>query len=217
LVSVAPEIYLVIETTDAAAAAAADSLAAIMSTESIASVLIRGAEGATLSAPSLKTLISTAQKGGAAALVSGDASLVRIVKADGVHIPWSKDVVAHFKAAREELGARFIAGADAGRMRHDAMLLGELGADYLGFGIPSFVEDRDKAEERQVELIGWWSEIFEVPCVAFDVGTPQQARALAAAGADFISITLTSALAASEALGRVRDLVSAFDRNEVAQ
>ncbi len=49
------------------------------------------------------------------------------------------------------------------------MTAGEDGADYVGFGIPAFVKDRETAIERQIELIAWWSEIFEVPCVAFDV------------------------------------------------
>jgi thiamine-phosphate pyrophosphorylase len=39
-------------------------------------------------------------------------------------------------------------------------------------------------------LISWWSEIFEPPCVAFDVETPDDARELAEAGADFISVRL---------------------------
>ncbi len=71
--------------------------------------------------------------------------------------------------AREILGGRFIVGADAGRSRDDAMTLGEAGADYVGFGIPAHVEDRETARERRLDLVAWWSEIFEVPCVAFDV------------------------------------------------
>ena len=73
-------------------------------------------------------------------------------------------------------------GADAGRSRDDAMALGEAGADYIAFGIPAHVEDRTTAEERQCDLINWWSEIFEIPCVAFDVATAGQASALASNG-----------------------------------
>jgi len=48
----------------------------------------------------------------------------------------------------------------------------------------------DKARARRDELIAWWAEIFEAPCVAFDVETPEEAEALSRAGADFIAIRL---------------------------
>src|SRR5262249_47269195 len=90
--------------------------------------------------------------------------------------------------ARDILGTRFIVGVDVGRSRHDAMSIAEEGADYIGFGIPPHVEDRASAAERRAELIFWWSEIFEVPCVAFDVETVEEASVLAAGGADFIAM-----------------------------
>jgi thiamine-phosphate pyrophosphorylase len=68
------------------------------------------------------------------------------------------------------------------------MSLGEAGAEYVGFGIPPHVEDRAAAAERRLELVAWWSEIFEPPCVAFDVDTVEDAAALAAAGADFVAV-----------------------------
>jgi thiamine-phosphate pyrophosphorylase len=79
---------------------------------------------------------------------------------------------------------------DAGRSRHEAMVAGEGGADYVAFGIPANVEDREKAHRRRCELTAWWSEIFEVPVVAFDVATAEEAGQLASAGADFIALTL---------------------------
>jgi thiamine-phosphate pyrophosphorylase len=36
-------------------------------------------------------------------------------------------------------------------------------------------------------LVAWWSEIFVVPCVAFDIDDADAARRLAASGADFIA------------------------------
>ena len=104
-----------------------------------------------------------------AALIEGDAQLARTLRADGVHLPWSKDTAARYGEAREMLGTRYIVGIDVGRSRHDAMTLAEEGADYIGFGIPPHVEDRSAAAARRLELVSWWSEIFEVPCVAFDV------------------------------------------------
>ena len=70
------------------------------------------------------------------------------------------------------------------------MTLGEAGADYVGFGIPAHVEDRETARGRRLELVEWWSEIFEIPCVALDVDALADAAALAAAGADFVALQL---------------------------
>ena len=36
---------------------------------------------------------------------------------------------------------------------------------------PEFVGDMETARARRLDLIAWWAEIFEVPCVAFDVET----------------------------------------------
>jgi thiamine-phosphate pyrophosphorylase len=151
-------------------------------------ILITPGPAASLDPPRVKSLIEIAQNAGVAALIERDAALARTLRADGVHLPWAKDIETRYRAARDILGARYIVGTDAGRFRHDAMTLGEAGADYVGFGIPSYVEDRETACARRLELVEWWSEIFEVPCVALDVETMADATALAAAGADFVAL-----------------------------
>jgi thiamine-phosphate pyrophosphorylase len=80
----------------------------------------------------------------------------------------------------------------------DAMMLGEAGADYVGFGIPAHVEDRETARARQLDLVAWWGEIFEPPCVAFDVETIGDAAHLAAAGADFVALKPPSTSTSTE-------------------
>ena len=97
-------------------------------------------------------------------------------------------------------------GVDAGRSRDDAMLLGESGADYIAFGIPAHVEDRATAENRQSDLIAWWSEIFEIPCVAGDVASPEGARTLAGDGADFVTLTLNAGMDGQT----IRDTIAAY-------
>jgi thiamine-phosphate pyrophosphorylase len=123
--------------------------------------------------------------------------------------------MARYGEARDILGGRFIVGADAGRSRHDAMTLGEAGADYVGFGIPAHVEDRESARSRRLELVGWWSEIFEVPCVAFDVETAEEAARLAAAGADFVALR-APALPAAELARWGEDVMRALSLPEAA-
>lgn len=177
----------------AAAGTDPQALAAVLAAADVAALLIApGADGG-LTAASARPLVELAQPRGIAALIQNDAGLARALRADGVHLTWSRDIVARYGEARDVLGTRYIVGADSGRYRHDAMTLGEAGADYIGFGIPPHVEDRVSAAERRLELIAWWSEIFELPCVAFDVDTVEDAGALAAAGADFVAVRANAA------------------------
>ncbi|MEZ5853784.1 MAG: thiamine phosphate synthase [Hyphomicrobiaceae bacterium] len=156
----------------------------------IASVIISPPSGEALSAAAVRPLIACGQEAGAAMLIESDGELARTLRADGVHLPVTDKASAAFEAARAWLGGRAIIGADAGRSRDDAMALGELGADYVAFGIPEFVKRREEAQERQIELVGWWAEIFEVPVVAMNVRDVTAVRQLVLAGADFVCITV---------------------------
>ena len=185
-----PQTYLVLDVSPSGLAEARLCLAAAFEAAPLASVLLRPDAGHALEPPAAKTLIEIIQAKDAAALVADDAALARTLRADGVHLSWSKEQRRRFAEAREELGERFVVGADAGRFRHDAMELAEAGASYVAFGIPPHVEDRATAEERQTGLVFWWSEIFEIPCVAFDVVDAAAAGRLAAAGADFVAVSI---------------------------
>jgi thiamine-phosphate pyrophosphorylase len=206
-----PELYVTLEIHPATGGAAATSaLLAAIKAAPIASLLIRPRAGTVLDASLTKSLLEAAQKNNIAALVADDANLARMLKADGVHLAWSKEIVARYKEAREILGERFSIGADAGRSRDDAMSLGELGADYVAFGIPPHVEDRATAEDRQRDLISWWSDIFQIPCVAFDVATLEHAHGLAQDGADFISMAISADMPAEEINTRLSEFSRAI-------
>lgn len=127
------------------------------------------------------SLIDLAQARGLACLVEQDAGLAERLGADGVHIAADATVYAE---SRKRLGDSASIGAGCGVSRHDAMRLAELGADYVAFGGPEGTID---AIDRYAELISWWSEIFVVPCVAWNVDNAQQAARLASLGADFIA------------------------------
>jgi thiamine-phosphate pyrophosphorylase len=167
-------------------AGAPQRLAAALASGDVASVVITVPEGAPTA--EVQGLIGVAQGAGGAALIRDDARLARTLKADGVHL--SAGNAKSLGEAREVVGGRAIVGLDAGRSRHEAMVAGEAGAEYVAFGIPAHVEDRAKAHRRRCELVAWWSEIFEVPVVAFDVTSAEEAGQLAAAGADFIALSL---------------------------
>jgi thiamine-phosphate pyrophosphorylase len=194
------QLYAIVEAGDAAP----ERLSAALDAAPIASVLIVPATGAALDPGSAQPLVEMAQKANAAVLLAGDAQLARTLRADGVHLNVGKDLVGAHEAARAILGNRGIVGIDAGISRHDAMTLAEAGADYIAFGAPPHLKDRDKARARRDELIGWWGEIFEVPCIAFDVETREEAEALSRAGADFIGIRL----AADATPAAIRELVA---------
>lgn len=200
----ASELYLIFEISGSDLTTHTARLSAAASAAPIASVLMRPAPGNTLDARILKPLVEAVQAKGIAVLVADDADLARIVRADGLHLSWNKDQPGRMAAAREVLGGRFMLGADAGRSRDDAMTLGEMGADYIAFGIPPHVEDRDTAFSRQCDLVAWWAEIFEPPCVALDVPDTDAARALAQANADFVAVTVGSGTTPDEAAALVK-------------
>lgn len=195
------ELYAVIE----AGEAAPERLAAAFAAADIASVLIVPAAGRTLDAAAARPLVDYAQRRDAAALIAADARLARSLGADGVHLGSPADLEDAYQAARGILGAGGVIGVDAGISRHDAMTMAEAGADYIAFGAPAHLKDRDKALARRDELVAWWGEIFQVPCVVFDVETAEEAQALAAAGADFVALRLPAGQSAAAA----RDLVTA--------
>ena len=195
------QLYVAIEAGDAAS----ERLAAALAAADLASVLIVPPAGRALEAATARPLVELARRRRAAALIAADAPLARRLGADGVHLGSSADPDGAYQAARAILGASGVVGIDAGISRHDAMTMAEAGADYVAFGAPAHLKDRDKARARRDELVAWWADIFQVPCVAFDVETAEEAEALAGVGADFVGLTLP----AGQSPAAARDLLAA--------
>jgi thiamine-phosphate pyrophosphorylase len=147
----------------------------------VACVLLGHDQGA-IDEDHVNRLIDLVQATGAACLIENDVELAERLGADGVHLEGHSDA---YRTARASLGPEASIGVGCGLTRHEAMLLAELGADYIGFG-PASPSDIDGID-LCAELIAWWAEIFVVPCVAFNIDATDAALKLAELGADFIA------------------------------
>ena len=156
-------------------------LAQAIATTDAACVLLCG-DGRAVDEDHAGRLINLVQASGLACLIEHDAGLAERLGADGLHIDAESEA---YIAARKLLGENANIGALCGLGRHDAMQLAELGADYVAFGPKS--ESIIDAIDQYADLIAWWSEIFVVPCVAWNVETAEQAAKFAALGADFVA------------------------------
>ena len=205
------ELYLVLEIDETLGASSNAALEAALAAAPFASVLITATTGRPLAVPQANAIVEQLQAKNIAALIADDPNLARQLRADGVHLSWTKDQAVRFEEARDILGERFLIGVDAGRSRDDAMTLAEAGADYIAFGIPPHVENRTTAAERQEDLVSWWSELFEIPCVAFDAADAEAAARLARNGADFVAVKVRTSDAPDAARERVKLFAAAVN------
>jgi thiamine-phosphate pyrophosphorylase len=201
------QLYAVIEGGEAAL----DRLAAALAAAEFASVLVAPAPGASLDDHAARPLVEAAQGRNAAALIADDPQLAQRLGADGVHLSLAgRRWASRYGEARGVVGHGGIVGADAGISRDDAMTVAEAGADYVAFGAPAHLTDRGKARARRDDLIAWWAEIFETPCVALDVETPEEAARLARAGADFVGLRLPIGASAAATRARIGAIAAAL-------
>jgi thiamine-phosphate pyrophosphorylase len=122
-------------------------------------------------------------------IVNDSVSLAKRLKADGVHLGQDDGSP---REAREELGREAQIGVTCHASRHMAMDAGEAGADYVAFGAfyPSTTKDKGPdAEVPDLDVLEWWSQIFEIPCVAIGGITPNNCAPLILAGADFLAVS----------------------------
>jgi thiamine-phosphate pyrophosphorylase len=140
-----------------------------------------------------RTLINRAKAIGApvqrrdvALILDGYPEIAARAGADGAHLTG----IEAFTAALATLKPDRIAGAGGLHSRHDAMLAGEAGADYVMFGEP----DRRRGGGRGrppfdavLERVEWWADLFELPCVGY-ADSLDEVGALAQAGADFVAL-----------------------------
>jgi thiamine-phosphate pyrophosphorylase len=176
-----PRLYLLTPPVDDLAAVA--GLAEAMSGADVAAVLLRLADADERSLINLvKKIAPVVQDRDAALLLAGRDDIVARSGADGAHL----GNVEALRDAVPRLKPKNIAGVGGLHTRHDAMSAGEAGADYVMFGDPDEAGNR-ASFDAIIDRVGWWAEVFEVPCVAY-AAQLDEIDALAAAGADFVAI-----------------------------
>jgi thiamine-phosphate pyrophosphorylase len=119
-------------------------------------------------------------------IVNDSVALAKRLKADGVHLGQGDGDV---REAREALGRDAQIGVTCHNSRHLAMEASEAGADYVAFG--AFYPTSTKQVEHVAELdtLQKWSMVTEIPCVAIGGITPDNAKPLIDAGADFLAVS----------------------------
>lgn len=178
----APRLYLATPPVTDPAQLASD-LPALLATADVAAVLLRLAKTDERGMiQRVKALAPVIQKAGAALLLDGHYELVARGGADGANVSG----IEAMQEAMPTLKPDRILGVGGLITRHDAMVAGEAGADYVLFGEPDSNGERPSADAI-CERLDWWAELFEPPCVGFAT-TLDEAQMFAAAGADFVLV-----------------------------
>jgi thiamine-phosphate pyrophosphorylase len=141
-------------------------------------------------------------------IVNDSMALAKRLGADGVHLGQSDGDV---REARALLGPSAQIGRTCHDSRHLAMEAGEAGADYVAFGAFYPTTTKPSHYRPHPSLLSWWSALFEIPCVAIGGITPDNARPLIDAGADFVAVcqAVWSASDPGEPVRRFNELFAA--------
>lgn len=118
-------------------------------------------------------------------IVNDDVALARQLGADGVHLGQGDESL---KNARDTLGLDVQIGITCHDSRHLAMEAGEGGANYVAFGAFFPTATKETHHKPGLDLLQWWSEMMEIPCVAIGGITPENCQPLIDAGADFLAV-----------------------------
>lgn len=125
-----------------------------------------------------------AQRRGIAVLLNDRPDLAFETGCDGVHV--GQDDMPYAKA-RKIMGDGIV-GVTCHDSRHLAMEAGEAGADYVAFGAFFPTGTKEAKTKAELDLLTWWAELMEVPCVAIGGITTGNCRPLIQAGADFLAV-----------------------------
>jgi len=130
-------------------------------------------------------LMPIAQRAGVAFIVNDRPDLAKKLGADGVHVGQEDASCAE---ARALLGPDAIVGVTCHDSRHLAIEAAEAGADYVAFGAFFPTSTKEAKTRAEPELLSWWQEMMQSPCVAIGGITVENGGPLVQAGADFLAV-----------------------------
>jgi thiamine-phosphate pyrophosphorylase len=149
----------------------------------VAAVILNLATDDEVMALSAIRIVSTHLAGtGAVLMLANLPALVEATGADGAYF----SNLDQLQSTRTNLAVGRLSGVGGLASRHDTMVAAESGADFVMFGEPDAVGKRP-GFSALVERVAWWSEIFQLPCVAF-AGSLDEVKQLAGARADFVAL-----------------------------
>ena len=132
-----------------------------------------------------EALLPVCKAADVAFILNDRADLAAKAGADGVHLGQGDGSIAD---ARALLGRDAQIGRTCHDSRHLAMEAGEAGADYVAFGAFYDTTTKPSHYRPQPEILGWWTTLSQIPCVAIGGIFPHNAAPLVEAGADFIAV-----------------------------
>src|SRR5690606_1177803 len=137
-------------------------------------------------AAAVDALSPIAMARGVAVILNDRPDLAARLGCDGVHVGQGD---APYAGARRLMGKDRMVGVTCHDSRHLAMEAAEAGADYVAFGAFFPTATKDAPTRADPEILTIWQETMETPCVAIGGITVENARGLAAAGADFVAVS----------------------------
>lgn len=137
-------------------------------------------------AAAVDVLMPIAQARGVAVILNDRPDLAAKLGCDGVHIGQDDMPLAE---ARRIMGPDAMIGVTCHDSLHLAMEAAEGGADYVAFGAFFPTTTKEASTRAEPALLTGWQADMLIPCVAIGGVTVENARALAAAGADFLAVS----------------------------
>ncbi len=163
----------------------ADTLAAALDAGDVAAVQLRLKDVADDHwRRTVDALRPVAQSRAVAFLLNDRPDLAVDTGCDGAHVGQTDTAAA---VARKQLGALTL-GVTCHDSRDLAMQAGDDGADYVAFGAFFPTTTKDAPTMADPELLLWWSDLMELPCVAIGGITAANCAPLVTAGADFLAV-----------------------------
>ena len=133
---------------------------------------------------SLQTIL---QSYDVAVIMNDRPDLAAELGCDGVHVGQAD---TPYMEARSIVGEEKIVGVTCKKSRHLAIEAADYGADYVAFGgfFRSSTKQSAETERADPEILSWWSQTTNVPCVAIGGITVDNCKVLVEAGANMVCV-----------------------------